>query len=99
MTNDQVRGKAERYFQMLAKSNVEPMAYDHRSKGPNALQLASHSMWMCCQIPRLMVENKSAQAREWLRFVEGILWSAGVMSFIEMTNDDGTTPSILRVDQ
>lgn len=95
MTNDQVRAKAERYFQILAGSGIQPAACDHNLKGPNAEQLASHSMWMCKQIPRLMVENKSSQAREWLRFVEGILWSAGVMSFVEMTSD-GTTPSILK---
>ncbi|KKL10731.1 hypothetical protein LCGC14_2552860, partial [marine sediment metagenome] len=50
------------------------------------------------QIPRMMVENKPAQAREWLRFVEGVLWSAGAMSFVEMTSD-GASPSILRVSQ
>jgi hypothetical protein len=95
MTDDQVRAKADRYCGILGGAGTQPRACDPDVRGPNALQLASHSMWMCRQIPRLMVEEKGGQAREWLRFVEGVLWSAGALSFAEMASD-GMSPSILR---
>jgi hypothetical protein len=95
VTNEQVKARADRYYQLLGSSGAEPAACNPDLKGPNAGQLASHSMWMCKQVPRLIVEEKRAQACEWIRFVEGILWSAGALSFAEMTTD-GMSPSILR---
>lgn len=86
MTDDDLRARANKYASLFASAGVEPVAFDPSRRGPNEIQIASHSLWMCRQIPRLLVEEKGAQAREWLRFVEGILWSMGAMSFKDMTS-------------
>ena len=95
MDRNTIRARADRYSAIFSRLGVEPVACDQNLTVPNVKQISSHMMWMCKQIPRLMVENKESQACEWLRFVEGVLWATGVLSFAEMTND-GITPSILR---
>lgn len=84
MTNEALRQKAERYATVFSSAGVEPKACDQNVKGPNPLQIAAHATWMCRQVPRLLVEGKGDQAREWVRFVEGVLWSMGAMSFQDM---------------
>jgi len=86
MTDENLRVKANKYASLFASAGVEPAAFAPSARGPNELQIAAHCLWMCRQIPRLMVEEKGAQAREWLRFVEGTLWSMGAMSFSDMTS-------------
>lgn len=85
MNDETLRRTAAKYSAVFGSSGVRPQACDYNKRGPNAHQIAAHAMWMCDQIPRLVVEEKGAQAREWLRFVEGILWSMGAMSFNDMT--------------
>jgi len=86
MTDEDLRSRANKYASLFASAGVNPTAFDPAVRGPNELQIASHSLWMCRQIPRLLVEQKGSQAREWLRFVEGILCSMGAMSFKDMTS-------------
>ena len=85
MTDEALRQKAAKYSKLFASAGVGPEACDLNTKGPNARQIASHAMWMCKRVPSLLVEGKGDQAREWVRFVEGILWSMGAMSFRDMT--------------
>ena len=95
MDDSRVKAKAARYREILAKTNAPPKACDPRQKGPDPMEMASHAIWMCDRVPRLCVEGKSVQAREWIRFVEGVLWSTGVLSFEDMTRD-ALAPGILR---
>lgn len=94
MTDGQLKAKAERYYQTFGKANVREAASAMDLRGPNAQQMAAHAMWMCKQVPRLCVEQKGTQAREWIKFVEGIMWSGGLLTFAEMTSA-GMSPDIL----
>lgn len=86
MTDEALRQKASKYFKLFAGAGVGPETCDLDVRGPNARQIAAHAMWMCNRVPSLLVEGKGSQAREWLRFVEGVLWSMGAMSFRDMTD-------------
>lgn len=94
MTDGQVKERADKYHKTFGKAGVREAACDPDMRGPNAQQMAAHAMWMCRQVPRLCVEGDGPKAREWIRFVEGVLWSGGMMSFVEMTSD-GASPQIL----
>jgi len=93
MTDETLRQKASRYSALFGSAGARPEACDFSIKGPGPLQIAAHAMWMCEQVPRLLVEGKGAQAREWVRFVEGILWSMGAASFRDLS----TGPAIIGV--
>ena len=95
MTDGQVKAKAERYYGTFGKAGVREAACEPDVRGPNAQQMAAHAMWMCKQVPRLCVEGKGAQAREWIKFVEGIMWSGGLITFTEMTSG-GLSPIVMR---
>ena len=95
MDDSQLKAKAARYREILAQTQAPPRACDPKVKGPDPMAMASHAIWMCERVPRLCVEGNSAQAKEWVRFVEGLLWCTGVLSLEDMARD-GLAPSILR---
>jgi hypothetical protein len=94
MTNDQIKLKALTYKNIFIKTGVQPSCCEPNLKGPNAYQMASHAAWMCGQIPRLIFEEKRETAVAWLRFVEGMLWASGAMSFDDMVKDGPTVLGI-----
>lgn len=87
MNETTIRAKAQTYTALFAKAGVEPKAFDFNKKLPNEREIAAHAIWMCSRVPVLLVEGKKETAAEWIRFVEGILWSCGVSSFRELTSD------------
>ena len=87
MNDTTIKQKAKNYFQIFSSAGVGPKVFDFDSKKPNAQEIAAHAMWMCERVPSLIVEGKKDTAAEWIRFVEGILWSCGISSFKDLTSD------------
>lgn len=87
MNDTTIKQKSQKYLQILSTAGVGPKAYDFDAKQPNAQEIAAHAMWMCERVPSLMVEGKKDTAAEWVRFVEGILWSCGISSFKDLSSD------------
>ena len=94
MDADQAKARANKYLNILATTGASATACEPRKKGPDPMEMAAHALWMCKQVPRLCVEGKVDTAAEWVRFVEGVLWCTGVMSFEDMTRD-AMAPGIL----
>jgi hypothetical protein len=89
MTPEIVVKLADFYFAELVKSGAVPMKADE-TKYANTSSLnerLNHLAWACNYIKKLATEHGHegvALAQQWLGFVQGALWDAGIFSIEEM---------------
>lgn len=90
MTNDQILAVVEKYrakLQMPASYTVAKRA-DENSNEHTGQTTYNHVLWMLGEIPELLATYKREKAMRWLGFVQGVLWSMGIYSIVDLKEDN-----------
>jgi hypothetical protein len=86
MNDAQIIEAAAKYAKLL--KGYEPKRRNPEKHKANKKQSCRHAAWMCQEIPVFISEGKRDKAMRWLCFVQAILWRSGLVSIVELREDN-----------
>lgn len=89
MTSEQVLAAVEKYEKILGgRADLPPTRFSTNGLLPSRTDCLRHALWMTRELRKHLSGGKVEKAMRWLGFVQGVLWSLGVVSIEEMKDDN-----------
>jgi hypothetical protein len=63
---------------------LEPRRDDQGFGGKDTNVALHHAVWMCGEVIQFANTQRMAKANRWIGFIQGVLWSHGVMTIDQM---------------
>lgn len=86
MNDAQIIEAASKYAVLL--KSYKPKRRDPEKHKANKKQSCRHAAWMCQEILTFVSEGRRDKAQRWLCFVQAVLWRAGLVSIVELREDN-----------
>ena len=84
MTSIKILKVSTELFEMLRAKGIDPERQCTNFVMYNRTNQLEHCGWMLQEIGKMLAQNKIEKCNRWLGFVQGVLWSQGLLTIDQM---------------
>jgi hypothetical protein len=94
MDKNKIKEVSYMYEKFLKDKGCVSKKYDSETKliQPSEQEALSHILYMIEEIKKFIKENRVEKAFRWLGFIQGLLWSYGIISLETLKEHNRTYP-------